>query len=107
MLSEALNVELVQRVCRKSIAPDSTRLLPAAGTAPEVSADAIYTAVTEDDVRRVRYYAGPMQSSRRGPAINPTQFCYEFRAASHGRPSGRWQSLTSVTLTAARTRLPI
>lgn len=68
-----------------------------AGSAPEVSADVIFAAVVDDDVRRVRYYAGPDAKLvvRAREELNPTEFWDEFRAASLGEPSQRWQSLSA------------
>lgn len=68
-------------------------LANAAGSAPSVTADVIYEAVTDGKNNKARYYSGPDATViPRLKQLLGQQYWEEFRAANSGSPSELWTS---------------
>jgi len=65
------------------------------GSTPEVTADAIWTAVNDGDRARVRYYSAPDGEivPRAQQMLGRDWYWREFRAAALGNPSPLWSSM--------------
>lgn len=65
------------------------------GSAPSVTADVIYEAVTDGKDGKVRYYSGPDATiiPRAKQLLGQEWYWDEFRAASTGNPSDLWSAL--------------
>ncbi|MFE4451206.1 SDR family NAD(P)-dependent oxidoreductase [Streptomyces sp. NPDC056796] len=77
--------------------PDIQRFFGSQGTGskPAVTARAIYEAVTDGKIEKVRYYAGPdgVAVPRVKQLLGSDWYWEEFRNASTGNPSDLWKSL--------------
>lgn len=67
------------------------------GSAPEVTMEAIWTAVNDGDQARVRYYSGPDGEivPRAQQMLGRDWYWREFRAAALGNPSPMWKSMVT------------
>lgn len=67
----------------------------ASGSAPEVTADVVYEAVTDGKIGQVRYYSGPdaVAIPRARQLLGLPWYWEEFRAANTGHPSPLWNTL--------------
>jgi NAD(P)-dependent dehydrogenase (short-subunit alcohol dehydrogenase family) len=67
----------------------------ASGSAPDVTANIIFQAVTDGDMTRARYYSGPdgVAIPRLRQLLGGAWYWEEFRAANSGAPSDLWKSL--------------
>jgi hypothetical protein len=67
----------------------------ASGSAPEVTSDVIYEAVTDGRRNQVRYYSGPdaVAIPRARQLLGSAWYWEEFHAASTGNPSQMWKTL--------------
>ncbi|MGW9657872.1 SDR family NAD(P)-dependent oxidoreductase [Streptomyces albidoflavus] len=67
------------------------------GSSPEVTAKAIYEAVTDSKIEKVRYYTGPdgIAVPRVKQLLGADWYWEEFRKASLGNPSDLWKSLVT------------
>ncbi|MFE4602651.1 SDR family NAD(P)-dependent oxidoreductase [Kitasatospora indigofera] len=65
------------------------------GSKPAVTAEAVYEAVTDGKIEKVRYYTGPdgVVIPRVKQILGAEQYWEEFRNASTGNPSPLWTSL--------------
>ncbi|MFE2912968.1 SDR family NAD(P)-dependent oxidoreductase [Kitasatospora indigofera] len=65
------------------------------GSKPAVTAEAVYEAVTDGKIEKVRYYTGPdgVVIPRVKQVLGAEQYWEEFRNASTGSPSPLWTSL--------------
>ncbi|MFE3112080.1 SDR family NAD(P)-dependent oxidoreductase [Kitasatospora indigofera] len=65
------------------------------GSKPAVTAEAVYEAVTDGKIEKVRYYTGPdgVVIPRVKQILGAEQYWEEFRNASTGSPSPLWTSL--------------
>lgn len=67
----------------------------ASGSAPHVTSDVIFEAVTDGKDGRVRYYSGPdaVAVPRARQLLGPDWYWEEFRSANTGNPSQLWNTL--------------
>jgi NAD(P)-dependent dehydrogenase (short-subunit alcohol dehydrogenase family) len=67
----------------------------ASGSAPEVTADVIFEAVTDGKDSQARYYSGPdaVAIPRARQLLGLSWYWEEFRAAAAGNPSSLWTTL--------------